>query len=144
MKKYILLMLVTLTGFSALQTQAQPHDGEKKEGMKKIKALYIAYISKELSLTEVEAQKFWPVHNQYETELKAVHQKKLAELDKEEAVLTIKKSYKEKFVKVIGAERTDAFYKKDKEFRNKMMEMIGKKRKNEGGNKKNQKHPAHE
>ncbi len=131
MKKITLLWMVLLTSFFSIQSIAQKEDGAKKDGMKKIKALYIAYMSKELSLNETEAQKFWPIHNQYDAELKAVHEKKLAELDKEEAVLTIKKSYKDKFAKVIGAERTDAFYKKDKEFRNKMIEMIRKKRKKE-------------
>ena len=42
---------------------AQP--GGDGKNQQKIQALYVAYISQELKLTEEEAQKFWPVHTTF-------------------------------------------------------------------------------
>lgn len=41
---------------------AQPN----KEKIEKVKALKVAYITKELSLTSAEAEKFWPIYNTYD------------------------------------------------------------------------------
>jgi hypothetical protein len=48
--------MVLLSSFFSIQSIAQSDDGAKKEGMKKIKALYIAYMTKELSLNEKQVQ----------------------------------------------------------------------------------------
>jgi hypothetical protein len=43
------------------------------KGREKIKQLYIAYITQEINLSEDEAEKFWPIHNQYDIELKMTY-----------------------------------------------------------------------
>lgn len=48
-------MLLSLSGFA--------QDKDRKE---RIKALKIAFITERLELTEKEAQKFWPVYNDFE------------------------------------------------------------------------------
>ena len=58
MKRIITLLLIALT----LNSFAQ----HREEKIEKIKALRIAYISDRLNLTPEEAQKFWPVFNQFE------------------------------------------------------------------------------
>jgi hypothetical protein len=50
------------------------------------------------------------------------------ELEKEEASLNIKKKYNDRFAKIIGKERTENFYKKDREFREKLVKKIKEKR----------------
>jgi hypothetical protein len=45
--------------------------GEKKA---KIEAMKVAFVTEKLNLTPEEAQKFWPVFNQYETERKALRE----------------------------------------------------------------------
>ena len=115
MKKLFTLLLL-LSGFGAF---AQP--GANKE--QKIQALYIAYITQELKLTEAEAQKFWPVHAQYDAEIKAV-KAEASELDRQQAALNIKKKYQDRFSKIIGAQRTNDFYIKDGEFRKKMIDKL--------------------
>lgn len=128
-------------------TQAQTsfkNNNEKenrKEEKQKIKALYAAYMTQELKLDESDAEKFWPVQLQYSEEIKNTNkQRQLSELEREEATLNIRKKYNEKFSKIIGKERTDLFFKKDKEFRNKMVEVLKKKRMESrgGGKHKNQ------
>ena len=37
---------------------------------KKLQALKIAFITQKLQLTSAEAEKFWPVYNQYDNEIK--------------------------------------------------------------------------
>ena len=60
MKKITIILFVILTSWSTFS-----QDSDKRE---KIKALKVAFITERLSLTETEAQKFWPIYNVYETE----------------------------------------------------------------------------
>jgi hypothetical protein len=100
------------------------HNNKNQKGREKIKQLYIAYITQEINLNEAEAEKFWPVHNQYEIELKMTYKKDISELGKEEEILSIRKKFATKFNKIIGNERTDVFFKKDREFREKLINRL--------------------
>ena len=62
MKKIIIFISICL--LCALSTIAQT----REESRDKIKALKIAYITEQLSLTTQEAQKFWPIYNLYDKE----------------------------------------------------------------------------
>ncbi len=121
--KKILLYLFLCLGFTS-QAQAQP--GDKSE---KIEALYIAYMTRELNLTEAEAKTFWPVHASFDAELRNLRAMD-NELKRQEAVLTIKKKYEERFNRILGAERTNTFYVKDAEFRKKLVDRLKKMRQN--------------
>jgi hypothetical protein len=130
-----------MTVFTAQAQQPFNNNNEKenrKDEKQKIKALYAAYITQELKLDENDAEKFWPVQYQYSEEIKNTNKQcQLSELEREEATLNIRKKYNEKFSKIIGKERTDLFFKKDKEFRNKMVEVLKKKRmEKHGGDKR--------
>lgn len=121
MKNFILA--VTLL-FSGLMSQAQEQrDADPVKREQKIKALYVAYISQELKLTETEAQKFWPVHTEFDNEVRSVSLD-LSELDRQQNVLNIKKKYQDRFTRIIGANRTDAFFRNDAEFRKKLVERL--------------------
>ncbi len=124
--RYLYILSVFI--LSSLRLVAQ--DDNIPEGrQEKIKALYVAYITQELKLTEDEAQKFWPVHTQYENEIKAV-KTEASELDRQQSILNIKKKYQDKFVKILGVARTDNFYRTDAEFRKKLVERLKKMREN--------------
>ncbi|MBU3714252.1 MAG: hypothetical protein FGM46_04815 [Ferruginibacter sp.] len=122
-KKTLSILILILSVLISLNAKSQI-DEEQGKRQKKIKALYVAFVSQELNLTESEAQQFWPVHSEYEKEIKAANEKKLPELEREETVLTIKKKYVERFKKILGPERTDSFFRKDGEFRKKLVERI--------------------
>ncbi len=78
-KKIIIPILVLLVSTFSL---AQGH----KEKQEKIKALKVAYITEQLELTPTEAQKFWPVYNDYqEKQFDLRHEKMRAILKKLEA-----------------------------------------------------------
>ena len=95
--------------------QVSPENREQK-----VQALYVAYITQELKLTEGEAQKFWPVYNKYSAELKKVRQdakeNNSPEIETEEKYLAIRKRYNTEFNKVLPAEKVNAFFKAEKEF----------------------------
>ena len=67
MKKYILILFVILGSFSGIK--AQDVNESKAE---RIQALKIAFITQKLQLTADEAQKFWPVYNQYDNEIRSL------------------------------------------------------------------------
>lgn len=124
--KFIAIISFTLFFISA-HAQENTQDGKGK-GDQKIKALYIAYITDQLNLNENEAQQFWPVHRDYNSEMKSIRKGNGTELEKEEASLNIKKKYNDRFTKILGKVRTEEFYKKDREFREKLVKKIKEKR----------------
>ena len=129
MKKYLLILTLFLAGsFSALKAQdIQPGDETQKQ--EKIKALYVAYITQQLNSSPEEAEKFWPVHSQFETELKGVKQD-MPELDKQQAILNIKKRYQDNFNRIIGPNRCERFFRMDGEFKRKLLDKIRTQRQN--------------
>ena len=128
MKKYLLIITFLLGGLSAVKAQDdQPGDDAKRQ--EKLRALYVAYISQQLQLNPEEAQKFWPVHAQFESELKTVRQE-MPELEKQQAILNIKKRYQENFNRIIGPNRCDRFFRMDGEFKRKLLERMKNQRQN--------------
>jgi Skp family chaperone for outer membrane proteins len=109
--KYIFTLLLFLGSFQ-LKTQAQQRDGERLEALK------VAYLTKKLNLTTEEAQKFWPVYNEYMAELKKVRQDSRGgdELKREEKLLDVRKKYQGSFSKALSGERANQFFKAEKEF----------------------------
>ena len=126
MKKILLYLTIFFTSIQLVSAQAVPGDGEKDD---RIQALYVAYITQELKLSADEAQKFWPLHAQFDSEIKTLRAE-MPELDRQQAALNIKKKYQESFVKIIGSPRTNDFYRKDGEFRKKMIDRLRQMRQN--------------
>lgn len=128
MKKYILILTLLFGGFSlAFAQDNQPGDDLARQ--ERIKALYVAYVTQQLQLTPDEAQRFWPVHTQFETELKGVN-KDLPELPKQQAYLDVKKKYQDNFVKIVGVNRCERFFRMSDEFKRKLRERVQKQRNN--------------
>jgi hypothetical protein len=123
MKKFLLIAAVLLGGFFAQAQDGQP--GDETQRQEKIQALYVAYITQQLQLTPDEAQKFWPVHTQFTTELKAV-KTDMPELEKQQAILNIKKKYQDNFNRILGPNRCERFFRMDGEFKKKLLERIRK------------------
>ena len=138
--KKILLSSIFLLGI-ILPLFAQPgNDKQQNDPSQKIQALYIAFISRELKLTEAEAQKFWPVHTEFDNEVRAV-KPDINELERQQTILNIKKKYQERFIKILGSDRTNNFYKVDAKYRKKLVERLQKIRQQRanGGKLKNKK-----
>jgi Skp family chaperone for outer membrane proteins len=106
-----LLLLVSFV-FSFLIGMAQ--NGNRLEALK------IAYITKRLDLSPEEAQKFWPIYNQYAEELKRARQDAIrnnkSEIELDESLLNIRKKYSVQFGQALSPQKIDIFFKSEKEF----------------------------
>lgn len=104
MKKLLPILFISL--FSTMAAHAQPGDDEP--GGKKgeiIRKLLMYEMTKRLNLSEVEAQKFWPVFNSYEKEWRnAIKSNKEDVIKRNEAILNAQKKYKPDFQRVLNSE----------------------------------------
>ena len=97
-----------------------------------IEAIQIAYLTRELSLSPDEAQKFWPIYNEYRDELLAVRKEVRAdEIMFEEKVVNIRKKYKTDFKKVLETDlRVNQVFVAEKSFRELLRKELMKRRGN--------------
>jgi hypothetical protein len=113
MKKIILLLSLFFTFQFGGFAQRGPGGGN-------IEAIKIAYFTKKLDLSPEEAQRFWPVYNQYVAEIRQVRtqNRDLDEVSLEEKIVNVRKKYKTEFARTIPDEKVNTFFKADKEFTN--------------------------
>ena len=98
--------------------QVKAQDGSETRG-ERVEALKIAFITQKLQLTPDEAQKFWPVYNQYENEIRSLQldYKNGPALENEEKLLNIRKKYSPSFEKVIGPQKLNTLFNAERDFR---------------------------
>lgn len=115
-KKIFFLLLVLIINISIAHTQ-----GLRPGLMPNIQGLKIAYFTRELSLSQEEAQKFWPVYYDYTDEVAAVrNEQKNDVISSDEKVLSVKKKYYGQFRSVLGnnGQRAGKVYLCEREFGN--------------------------
>jgi len=117
MKK--IFIIFGIVSFASLFGRAQDEVGTGVQG-EKLKALEIAYITKQLNLTPEEAEKFWPVFNKYREEVKGVLTDKSIsdDLERQQRVLDIRKKYRADFARILNPERAQQVYGSEDRFRN--------------------------
>jgi hypothetical protein len=111
-KLYILIIFIGIAGFAKAQEELP---SEKRQ--QDIEALKVAFISKELDLTPGEAQKFWPVYNQYSKELKTTIKDEADVLVRDEKVLNLRKRYRDQFTTILGQQRMNRIFNAEGRFR---------------------------
>jgi len=111
MKKHILIFFVILGSFSGIKAQ----DGDESKA-ERIQALKIAFITQKLQLTAGEAEKFWPVYNQYDNEIRSLP-KGGDVIGTDEKLLNIRKKYMSPFEKVIGPQKLNKLFNAERDFR---------------------------
>ncbi|OZA24427.1 MAG: hypothetical protein B7X86_08430 [Sphingobacteriales bacterium 17-39-43] len=79
-KKGILGIIMCLTMNTGLMSQ------DRRGHYERIEAIKVAFITKKLDLTTEEAQKFWPVYNNYQKELMELMRKRREDRQKTETV----------------------------------------------------------
>ena len=109
---YFLLAFIAITNF--VKAQETQNGSQKKQ--ENIEALKVAFLSKELVLTPDEAQKFWPLYDQYSKELKLLKNDNTDVLERDEKVLNLRKNYKDQFAKILGVQRVNDMYKAESKF----------------------------
>ena|SRR2546423_10239580 len=127
MKKLIvifgMLLVFAASGFAQDGERAQQIGG-------RIQALQIAFLTQKLNLKPEEAQRFWPVFNQYQDELRRIRieGKDLPEVDKQQKVVDVRKKYFEEFTKVLNKDRADRVFKAENDFRDVIRKEIQERR----------------
>ena len=112
---------------------------ERREHYQRIEAIKVAFITKKLDLKTEEAQKFWPVYNNYQKELMVLMRKRREDRQKtdidpnekinvdltyESRMLDLKKKYKKLYLKVIPAEKVLLLYQAEREFRERLIKQL--------------------
>lgn len=117
-----------------------PKDHKQIEKRENIEAQKVAFLTKKLDLSPEEAQKFWPVYNQYDNKLQELRKKRREDMknakenfesmtDKEieqlvdneivfrQKELDIQKEYHAKFKSVLPIKKIAQLYRADEEFK---------------------------
>jgi hypothetical protein len=128
MKQLYILLFLLVSGISPLMAQEQQPDPKQEE---KIQALEVAFISRKLNLTTEEAQKFWPVYNEYKRDMRQVMiaQKNNPNRDvveTEQKMLDVRKKYRDRFSGIIGQPRMNNFFQAEREFRGVLLNQLKK------------------
>jgi membrane-associated HD superfamily phosphohydrolase len=119
MKKYLLMWLMFFGVMASAVAQDDKADDEKVGGGR-LEAMKIAWLTKKLNLSPEEAQKFWPVYNQYTAELQKARKDARAnnddDLKTQQKMLDIRKKYEGEFGKSVSKEKVNTFYRAEREF----------------------------
>ena len=140
-------LLLTLAFFSiASLTFAQPPGmGHNKEAMERIEAARIGFITQKLDLSSEQAEKFWPVFNEYskkrmafrddfKNQFEGKRKEDLTDEDKikimdhqievKEKELALSKEYKSKFLEILSVDQMIALNQAEDEFRKMLMDKM--------------------
>ena len=157
MKNTICLMLVTLVtiSLSFAQPGPPPPGGEKRK--EKVEALKRSYYSEKLALTPAEAEKFWPIYNEFSKKEDALRKEGKGDKKKgEQPNFTEKEAHTEidriavqkkshidletQFLKdcmpVLGASRTMQLTQIDRDFQRELLEHMRERKEGGKGPKK--------
>jgi hypothetical protein len=102
-------LIVFMLGI-AFAVNAQPDDSQglgfrKQGGAGNLAGLKVTFVTKQLSLTPDESQKFWPVYHSYTAEIRKTRQgSKDDVLAMEENVLNVRKKYRVEFKKILNSD----------------------------------------
>lgn len=140
-----LLLLVLIIFVAEINTYAQ-HDGPCHKRREKIEAYKIAFITEKLSLTPTEAQKFWPLYNEFQEKAKALREncelgplhkanvsnlsdKEMEEImekhiQRELQMAELKKEYHEKYKKVLPIKKLFLYYNAEREFKTVLIKQL--------------------
>jgi hypothetical protein len=115
MKIIVLLMSLMIFSFTGYAQS----DELKGDDSKKIQAMEVAYITKELNLSPEEAEKFWPIFNKYRSDAKAILKDGSITdpLDRQQKILDIRKKYRTEFTRVLTNDRGNRVFPAEDQFR---------------------------
>ncbi len=126
----------------------------RAERFERIEAEKIAFITKELNLTPSDAQKFFPMYNQYHREISKLKQERRStrrlssqsQLENKKSLgnsfnptdrdvlafdakeLEVKKIYRKRFATIVGQARASRFFEVEEEFRNYLLRELQQRR----------------
>jgi hypothetical protein len=124
------------------QRPGMPRNNPQRPNLERVKAVRVAVLTEKMNLSAEEAEKFWPVYNEYEKEQKKIREKfqpnkdilalddsavekhLFGMLDMEEELVKLKKKYYLNFSKMVGYRKVAILAKSDREFNFAMIERL--------------------
>ena len=142
--KYILIGLLCLLTWGPLAAQ-------RGAGQADVESIRIGYITRQLSLTPEESQRFWPVYNQYQDELTTLRSERREDLQnakrnfdimsdqeveelveemvqRKRAEVDLFAKYHEEFKQVLPIRKVAKLYKAESEFTKKLLDRLQERR----------------
>lgn len=139
----LFFLLLFIFGLTVIKSNGQDISSKNET----IKSWKISFITKHLRLTPQEAQLFWPVYNQFETESEEIrtnHRKQMqamkedfseisdAEIEKfvdrqltfRQSEMDILKKYHPQFKKILPIKKVALLYKAEEEFKRQLLKQI--------------------
>lgn len=148
-KTVLLLTFIALSGMAYSQAMGPPPKGKgaRQEKKENIEAMKVAFITSKLDLTPEEAQKFWPVYNQYTEKVKELRKKRredereakknfdeLSDKEIEQAIdndltirqkeLDLQKEYNTKFKTVLPIKKVSKLYLAEEQFKRVLLDKL--------------------
>lgn len=154
MNTYKTLLIILLTGICH-SAFAQSAEAEEQKMRDRMEAFRAQFITEELELTPEEAQKFWPVYNQYRKEVDDIQEKRLkqharlhgdpkeelagltdeevyrkleAEMKMQQNLLDLRQQYYRKFDEVLPIKKVALLYMAEGEFQRRLIRRLGERR----------------
>ena len=145
LKNQMSILLIFTMCLSVTLSAQRPNlsrNNPQRPNVERVKAVRVALLTQKMSLSTEEAEKFWPVYNDYEKEQKKIREKfqpnknimalddasvenhLLGLLDMEEELVKMKKKYYQNFSKIIGYRKVAILAKSDREFYLAMIERL--------------------
>ncbi|MBL7111481.1 MAG: hypothetical protein ISS19_06030 [Bacteroidales bacterium] len=143
MRTIIFALFISILSFQCIQVNAQKDDDRHE----RIKAMKVAFITEKLELSTGEAEKFWPVYNDYDRRKNKVMQEirnlrkyyienqdnlddkehlelldKFIKLQQQDAGLL--PSYQEKFIEVLPPKKVMKLYIAEIQFKNYLLQKL--------------------
>lgn len=123
----------------------QPRPGAQPgQGMERLEATKIAFISQKMDLSPREAEKFWPIYNQYEKENRDLlkQRREMAQsktemspenrlneqFEFEEKMLEIRKKYTKEFGKAVSSEKVLRLFEAERAFKANLVKELQQRR----------------
>jgi len=114
---------------------------QQPQKVEMLESLRVAYITKQLQLSPEEAQKFWPVYNNYQQDqrkmMKEHKDKNGTELELEEKLLNLRKRYRNDFTRTISEEKFDRLMKAERNWGEMVRKEMQRRRENGEGQLQN-------
>ncbi len=147
------MLLACVLGFVHLQ--AQPGPGRNHQ---RIEAMRVSFITTEMQLTPEEAEKFWPIYNEYREKVKAIRQSgneldkpvmDLSEeeartfieqrMDREEELMRLKREYYLRLREVVSARKLILLERAERKFKEQLLREMQKRKRGQDGPRRQKK-----
>jgi hypothetical protein len=111
----------------------------QNSGMRRIQAVKEGFISRQLNLRPEQAEKFWPLYRQYQSEVWNIRRLKRLnnsdaqangseqinkDLDYDTQLVNLRKHYNEEFLKILPPEKVSELYKSEREFTDELIKQV--------------------